>query len=73
LAGSVIFTPSDVSCCGNALTEEIQIVDAKRIMTVAENTNLSDLTLKVLMYFTGEYFIKKVIVKYLEYNSITYI
>jgi hypothetical protein len=56
LAGSVIFTPSDLCCCGKALTEEIQLVDAKRIMTVTENTNLSDLWLKVLMYLTrGHY------------------
>jgi hypothetical protein len=31
LAGSVIFTPSDVCCCGKALTEEMQIVDVKRL------------------------------------------
>ena len=53
LAGFVIFTPSDVCCC--ALTEEIQIVDAKRIM-ITENTNLSGLWLKVLMNLTrGHY------------------
>ena len=46
LAGSVIFTPSDVCCCGKALPEVIQIANAKTIM-ITENMNLSN-WLKVL-------------------------
>jgi hypothetical protein len=34
LAGSVIFTRSDVCCCCKALTEEIQIVDALFIYAI---------------------------------------
>ena len=61
LAGFVIFTPSDVSSCGSALTEEIQMVDAKRIMIIANNTNFfSDLMLKVLMYLTGGHHISHI-------------
>jgi len=48
LGGFVIFTPSEVCCCGKALTEKIQIDDAKRIIIVTENTNFSDM-LKVLI------------------------
>jgi hypothetical protein len=49
LAGFVIFTPVDVCSWGKALTEEIQIVDAKRIMMITANRNLSGLWLKVLV------------------------
>jgi DNA-binding beta-propeller fold protein YncE len=52
---NMIYVTSDVCCCCKALTEEIQIVDAKRIM-IRDNTNLSYLWLKVLMYLTrGHY------------------
>jgi hypothetical protein len=53
LTGSVIFTPSDVCCWVKALTEEIEIVDTKRIM-VAENINLSEKYTKLTFTYVYE-------------------